>query len=77
MGEEFIERVRRSHIAVDADLAKAFIVGSSVDEHIARIEEAFDARFDHVFVSSNSPNEERFIEEYKTKVVPYFKDRTF
>jgi G6PDH family F420-dependent oxidoreductase len=61
----------------DKDLAKAFIVGTSVDDHIAKIEEAFNAGFDHVFVSSNSPNEERFIDEYRTKVIPYFKDRTY
>ena len=57
-------------------LAKAFIVGTSVDDHIARIEEAFDAGFDHVFVSSNSPDEERFIDEYKKKVIPYFEKRS-
>ena len=61
----------------DKDLAKAFIVGTSVDDHIAKIEEAFNAGFDHVFVSSNSPKEERFIDEYRTKVIPYFKDRTY
>jgi coenzyme F420-dependent glucose-6-phosphate dehydrogenase len=60
----------------DEDLAKAFIVGTSVDDHIARIEEAFDAGFDHVFVSSNSPDEERFIDEYRKKVIPYFENRS-
>lgn len=60
----------------DEDLAKAFIVGTSVDEHIARIEAAFDLGFDHVFVSSNSPDEESFIEEYRKKVIPYFENRS-
>lgn len=58
----------------DEDLAKAFIVGTTIDEHIARIEAAFNLGFDHVFVSSNSPNEERFIDEYRKKVIPYFQD---
>lgn len=60
----------------DQDLAKAFIVGTTIDEHIARIEAAFNLGFDHVFVSSNSPNEERFIEEYRKKVLPYFENRS-
>lgn len=60
----------------DEELAKAFIVGTSVDEHIARIEAAFDLGFDHVFVSSNSPNEENFIEEYRKKVIPYFESNS-
>jgi len=59
----------------DAELAKSFIVGTTVDEHIARIEAAFELGFDHVFVSSNSPDEEKFIEEYRTKVIPYFKNK--
>lgn len=56
----------------DEELAKSFIVGTTIDEHIARIEAAFKLGFDHVFVSSNSPDEERFIEEYRKKVIPYF-----
>ncbi len=59
----------------DEELAKAFIVGTSIDEHIARIEAAFDLGFDHVFVSSNSPDEEGFIEEYRKKVLPYFENK--
>jgi G6PDH family F420-dependent oxidoreductase len=59
----------------DSDLAKAFIVGTTLEEHIARIEAAFELGFDHVFVSSNSPDEERFIEEYRKKVIPYFESR--
>jgi hypothetical protein len=58
------------------ELTKAFVIGSSVDDHIKRIEDAFNACFDHVYVSSNSPNEERFSEEYKKKVIPYFEDKS-
>ena len=60
----------------DEQLAKAFLVGTSPEEHIKRIEEAFDIGFNHVYVQSNSPNEEKCIEMYRKEVLPYFSGKT-
>jgi alkanesulfonate monooxygenase SsuD/methylene tetrahydromethanopterin reductase-like flavin-dependent oxidoreductase (luciferase family) len=60
----------------DKQLVEAYAVGTSADEHIKRVEEAFSMDFDHVFVFSTSPNEEGAIELYgKEEVIPYFKDK--
>lgn len=57
----------------DKEIAEAYLVGTSPDDQIKRIEEAFDSGFDHVYVWSVSPDEEKFIKMYEQKVLPYFK----
>jgi alkanesulfonate monooxygenase SsuD/methylene tetrahydromethanopterin reductase-like flavin-dependent oxidoreductase (luciferase family) len=56
----------------DEELGKAYIIGSSIEEHIRKIDEAFNAGFDHVYVASNSPSEDEFFEQYRKHVIPYF-----
>jgi coenzyme F420-dependent glucose-6-phosphate dehydrogenase len=56
----------------DKQLAEAYLVSTTPEEHIKKIEEAFEAGFDHVYVQSNSPDEQAFIEMYREKVIPYF-----
>jgi coenzyme F420-dependent glucose-6-phosphate dehydrogenase len=56
----------------DKEIAQAYLVGISPDEQIARIEEAFRTGFDHVYIWSVGPDEEKFIKMYKQKVLPYF-----
>jgi alkanesulfonate monooxygenase SsuD/methylene tetrahydromethanopterin reductase-like flavin-dependent oxidoreductase (luciferase family) len=56
----------------DDEIPKAFVVGTSFEEITKRIEASLRAGFDHVYVSSNSPNEERFLDEFGKKVIPYF-----
>jgi len=47
-------------------------MSNSPDDHIKRIENAFDAGFDHVYVSSASPSDRKCIDMYRKKVLPYF-----
>ena len=56
----------------DDQLSKSFLIGTTPEEHIKRIEEAFNVGFDHVYVQSNSPDERKCIEMYEKKVLPYF-----
>lgn len=66
---------RRGEKVTDEQLAEAYLVGTKPEDHIKRIEQAFEAGFDHVYVQSNSPVERKAIEMYETKVLPYFHDR--
>jgi coenzyme F420-dependent glucose-6-phosphate dehydrogenase len=57
----------------DQALAEAHIISMNPDDHIARIEEAFNTGFNHICLFSSSPDEEKTIEMYAKKVIPYFK----
>ncbi|WP_455367510.1 TIGR03557 family F420-dependent LLM class oxidoreductase [[Eubacterium] cellulosolvens] len=58
----------------DEALAKEWIVATTADDHIRRIEEYVKAGYNHLEICSSSPNELKFIEFYGTKVLPYFRD---
>jgi coenzyme F420-dependent glucose-6-phosphate dehydrogenase len=70
-----IEELGRKKVT-DKQLVEAYVVGTSAEEHIKRIEEAFSRGFDHVYVFSASPNEEEAIKMYGKEVLPYFNDNT-
>jgi coenzyme F420-dependent glucose-6-phosphate dehydrogenase len=54
-------------------LTEKYAVSNRPDDHIEKIQEVFDAGFDHVYIYSVSPNENKCIEMYRDKVLPYFK----
>lgn len=56
----------------DKDLEEAFVISTSSEEHIRKIEEAFKVGFDHVYISSSAFDEEGLIRMYKKEVLPYF-----
>ena len=57
----------------DQALAEAYVISTNPDDHIAKIEEAFNTNFDHICLFSTSPDEEKTIEMYAKKILPYFK----
>jgi coenzyme F420-dependent glucose-6-phosphate dehydrogenase len=58
-----------------ADIEKSYVVGTTPEDHIKRIEEVFDAGFDHVYILSFSPDEEACMRMYKKQILPYFAHR--
>lgn len=58
----------------EKDISEKWIVSSSVDEHIDRIEALFSKGFNHIDISNRSPDEEKFVRVYGEKVIPYFKE---
>ncbi len=65
---------RRGETFTDGELAEAYLVGNSIEDHVKRIERSFRIGFDHVHVFNASAEEEKFIEVYKSKIIPYFHD---
>jgi len=58
----------------EKDIAEKWIVSSSVDEHIERIEMLFRKGFNHVDISNRSPDEEKLVRAYGKRVIPYFRE---
>ena len=67
-----IERMGLQRVS-DQALADAYVISTDPDDHIAKIEEAFNTNFDHICLYSTSPDEEKTIEMYAKRVLPYFK----
>jgi len=58
-----------------AKIEKSYVIGTTSEDHIKRIEEVFDAGFDHVCILSFSPEEEECIQMYKKYILPYFAEK--
>jgi len=58
----------------DEAIAKRWIVATTAEEHIKRIEGYISAGFNHLYFVSSSPNETKFIKFYGEKVLPYLRD---
>lgn len=56
----------------DKALDEIYVISTNPEDHIDRIEEAFATGFDHVCLFSSSPNEDKTIDMYANKVLPYF-----
>jgi len=56
----------------DKSLEEIYVISTNPEDHVKKIEEAFETGFDHVCLFSSSPNEEEAIQMYKEKVLPYF-----
>lgn len=65
----------RGKSVTDEELAKVFPIATDEQEFIRRIEQYFDCGFDHVYVQLNTFDDEKAIELFERKVLPYFKDR--
>ena len=59
----------------DEAVAKRWIIGTTADEHIEKIERYIEAGFNHLFFVSSSPNEPKFIKFYGEKVLPYLREK--
>jgi coenzyme F420-dependent glucose-6-phosphate dehydrogenase len=62
----------RGKAVTDEELAKVFPVATDENEFIKRIERYFDCGFDHVYLQLNSFDDEKVIELFEKKVLPYF-----
>jgi len=58
----------------DEAIARGWIVGTTAEEHLERIANYVKAGFDHLYFTSSSPDETKFIRFYGEKVLPYLKD---
>jgi coenzyme F420-dependent glucose-6-phosphate dehydrogenase len=58
----------------DEAIEKAWIVATTAEEHIKRIENYIEAGFNHLYFCSSSPDELKFIKFYGEKILPYLKD---
>lgn len=57
----------------DENLAKAWIIGDNIDEHIKRLQKVIDIGVDILYIQSSSPDEKKFFEAYSREVLPYLK----
>jgi coenzyme F420-dependent glucose-6-phosphate dehydrogenase len=57
----------------DEAIAKRWIVATTAEEHIKRLERYVKAGFDHLFFVSSSPDEKKFIRFYGEKVLPHLR----
>jgi len=58
----------------DEAIAKRWIVGTTAEEHIRRIERYVKAGFNHIYFVSSSPDEPKFIRFYGEKVLPQLRE---
>jgi coenzyme F420-dependent glucose-6-phosphate dehydrogenase len=66
-----IERLGLDNVP-DKALDEIYVISTNPEDHIKRIEEAFACGFDHICLFSSSPDEERTIEMYSKRILPYF-----
>ncbi|MDA4113706.1 MAG: TIGR03557 family F420-dependent LLM class oxidoreductase [Thaumarchaeota archaeon] len=64
---------KRGNTVTDQELADVFPVATDEHEFIKRIEQYFDCGFDHVYVQLNSFDDEKTLDLFAKKVLPYFK----
>jgi len=57
----------------DEAIARSWIVATTADEHVKRIEEFVEAGFNHLYFVSSSPEEPKFIRFYGERVLPYLR----
>jgi coenzyme F420-dependent glucose-6-phosphate dehydrogenase len=60
----------------DEKLKQAIQITTSIDDCIKSIDEYFKAGFTRVYVHSTSPDENKFIQMFSKKVIPYFNIET-
>jgi len=57
----------------DEALAKAFFIGTKPEDILKPIERAVKMGFNHIYLQSTSPNEEKFLKMAAKEIVPYLK----
>jgi hypothetical protein len=62
----------RGKSVTDEELTKVFPVATDEHEFIRRIEQYFKCGFDHAYVQLNTNDDEKAIELFRDKVLPYF-----
>jgi len=58
----------------DEAIAKKWIVATTAEEHIKRIQNFIGAGFNHLYFVSSSPDERKFIQFYGQKVLPHLRE---
>nr|MDO8135900.1 TIGR03557 family F420-dependent LLM class oxidoreductase [Candidatus Njordarchaeum guaymaensis] len=58
----------------DEVLEKAWIIGTTAEQHLERIEDYMKTGFNHLYFCSSSPNERKFIKFYGEKILPYLRE---
>lgn len=67
---------KRGDVVTDEELTKVFPVATDEHEFIKRIEQYFDCGIDHVYLQLNSFDDEKAIDLFSKKVLPYFSSRS-
>ena len=62
----------RGKSVTDKQLAEVFPIATDENEFIKRIEQYFKCGFDHAYVQINTFDDEKAIELFEKKVLPYF-----
>ena len=57
----------------DEALAKAFFIGTKSEDIIKPIDQAVKMGFNHIYLQSTSPDEEKFLKMAAKEIVPYVK----
>ena len=63
----------RESKVTDKQLSDVFVIATDENEIIRRIEQYFDCGFDHVYVQLNTFDDDKAVELFRTKVLPYFR----
>ena len=58
----------------DKAVAEEWIVATTAEEHIKRIERYVKAGFNHLYFQSSSPDEPKFIKFFGQKVLPHLRE---
>ena len=66
---------RRGESVTDEQLAKVFPIATDEESLIHSIEQYFECGFDHAFVQLNTHDDEKAIDLFGKKVLPYFRER--
>lgn len=57
----------------DDEISKAFLIGTTPEQHIKKIEEAIRLGFTNIYLATTCPDERKFIQMYSKKVLPYIR----
>jgi coenzyme F420-dependent glucose-6-phosphate dehydrogenase len=63
------------NLVSDEVLASKWFIATSPDEHIKNIERLIEMGFTHIAIQSSSPDEEKYIRVFGSKVLPYLKEK--
>jgi len=58
----------------DDAIASTWIIGTTAEEHIERVQRYIKAGFNHLYFVSSSPDEPKFIKFYGEKVLPHLRE---
>jgi len=64
----------KGRLVADEAIESRWIVATTAEEHIRRIERYIKVGFNHLYFVSSSPDEAKFLKFYGEKILPYFRE---